>query len=1076
MSTQVGLPLPGQLVILRNRPCTVRNVETHGQGSESGLLHLVQVDYIDGWQYPETDMVVWEREVGMRVMSGVALPNPHDDGSLPDPPDQLKAFLDASKWAAVNRLGGSGSLPLVSPWHSAVQIEDYQLHPVLKALLMPRVSLLLADDVGLGKTIEAGLVLSELFVRRRIRRAMVVCPAALQQQWRDELKEKFSLDFHIIDRDSTFRLQREFGVDSNPWATYPHIITSMDYIRQRDILESFRAAATRLTADPALLPWQMLVVDEAHNLSPSVFGDDSDRCEMLRQLSTYFEHRLFLTATPHNGYTVSFTGLLELLDPVRFQQKSRLDQADHDQVHLAMIRRLKSELPKRGGVDRFTKRNVVSLDIPVAGREKALYSALRAYRKAGIELLSGISRRERRIGEFLFTLLTKRLLSSSYAFACTWWQHVEGLNLEEAPIDEVEHSQSRAQAALNDDEEKALREQDAVRQSGAWLSKYAARLKPEMDAVTACLADLGWDAPAVQAGLSASTKMAPDAKWDKFVEWIGERIGTPGKLRTDERLIVFTEYKHTLDYLVLRLRQAGYDAPVVEQLYGGVARERREQVKEAFNDPESPIRVLVATDVASEGINLHTSCRYVIHFEVPWNPMRLEQRNGRVDRHGQARDVYVYHFTSDDEADLKFLAYVVKKVEQAREDLGSVGQVIDQSIVEHFTAGEVTPEELDFRTQGLLVEAPEHEDTAERDDGREYAHAYQRLQATQMEMGLTPERVANVLAKAIELEGGEMESAEPGVYRVKAIPPAWKQLVKETLEIRRGRLQGSLPKLVFDPAYFEHSTDGRVYYEPRPDTTLIRLGHPVMRRALSVLRRQQWEQDKLTRWTIQGVPLPSGTDELLVVHLSVDVTNALRETVHQEIIEWPFQVNGDEIVDLEPSFWNQVSHLQRRPLRADALGTWQATLLDQWDSHEQAIRQVIKTRQKEMEVDFTDQMKRTLSQELREQQEGFAHRLRELERHGQSNILERMRKEAEKQRQRLAQGILFSEIQAEEEQKLREREWDLAHSHNEQMKSILERERDRVLKELLPKRYKLEMVNLQPLAVEYIVRDAGGQI
>jgi len=229
----------------------------------------------------------------------------------------------------------------------------------------------------------------------------VVCPASLQQQWQDELKEKFSLDFHIIDRDSTFRLQREFGVDSNPWATYPHVIMSMDYVRQRDILESFRAAATRLTMDPALLPWQMLVVDEAHNLSPSVFGDDSDRCEMLRQLSTYFEHRLFLTATPHNGYTVSFTGLLELLDPVRFQQKSKMDSADHDQVHLAMIRRLKSELPRRGGVDRFTKRHVEGLDIPVEGREKALYDALRAYRKAGLELLSGIGRRERRIGEFL---------------------------------------------------------------------------------------------------------------------------------------------------------------------------------------------------------------------------------------------------------------------------------------------------------------------------------------------------------------------------------------------------------------------------------------------------------------------------------------------------------------------------------------------------------------------------------------------------------------------------------------------------------------------------------------------------
>jgi len=1041
------------------------------------MLHLVQLDYIDGWQYPGADIVVWERELGARVIRGLSLPNPAAQGSLPDPPGLLQAFIDGCRWAAVSKLGKSGDAPLVSPWHSAVQIEDYQLHPILKALLMPRVSLLLADDVGLGKTIEAGLILSELLVRRRIRRAMVVCPASLQQQWRDELKEKFSLDFKIIDRESTFRLQREFGMDSNPWATYPHVITSMDYLRQRDVLESFRAAARRLTTDPALLPWQMLLVDEAHNLSPSVFGDDSDRCEMLRQLTLYFEHRLFLTATPHNGYTVSFTGLLEILDPVRFQQKSKLDPADHDQVNLAMVRRLKSELPKRGGADRFTKRFVDGerLKIPVKGVEKALYDALKAYRKAGLELLSGISRRERRIGEFLFTLLTKRLLSSSYAFACTWWQHVEGLDLGEQSIDEVEYSQGRAQAALNDDEEMGLREQDAVRQSGAWLSRYANRLKPQMETVSDRLVDLGWSYEAVRSGLSAHTNLPPDAKWDKLLEWIESEIGTPGRLQKNERLIIFTEYKHTLDYLMLRLKRAGYDAPAVEQLYGGASALHREKTKDAFNDPEGPIRILVATDTASEGINLHTSCRYVIHFEVPWNPMRLEQRNGRVDRHGQARDVYVFHFTSDDEADLKFLGHVVKKVEQAREDLGSVGQVIDQSIIEHFTTGEVTADDLDRRTQGVLIEAPEHEDTAGRDDGREYAHALQRLQATQMEMGLTPERVANLLTRAIELECGVLEPVDAGVYRIKSIPPAWRQLVRDTLEIQRGRLQGSLPKLVFDPSYFEQRVDGRVYYQTRPDTVLLRLGHPVMQRALSTLRRQQWEQGKLTRWTIQGAALPAGMDELLVVYAVAEVTNALRETMHQELLEWPFQVNGEDLVDLNPSLWDQIKRIDKRPLRSDVLTEWQSSISEQWDSHEREIRRIMEIRRQQMERDFADRMKQMLTAELREQQVSFDHRLKELERLSQSGILERMRNEAERQRQKLEQGILFTEIQSEEEQKLREREWDLAHSHNEQMKNLLLRERERVINKLLPKKYKLETVNLQPLAVEYIVRDLGGQ-
>ena len=141
-------------------------------------------------------------------------------------------------------------------------------------------------------------------------------------------------------------------------------------------------------------------------------------------------------------------------------------------------------------------------------------------------------------------------------------------------------------------------------------------------------------------------------------------------MRDDERLILFTEYKHTLDYLMERLRRAGLERPQVESLFGGASSEQRERIKDAFNDPSSPLRILVGTDTVSEGISLQITCRYVVHLEIPWNPMRLEQRNGRVDRHGQERDVYAFHFTSDDEADLQFMARVVEKVNPARSDLG----------------------------------------------------------------------------------------------------------------------------------------------------------------------------------------------------------------------------------------------------------------------------------------------------------------------------------------------------------------------------------------------------------------------
>lgn len=343
-----SLPQPGQTVMVRNRPALVRDVRTGGNPLVGGNLHLVDLEYLDDRSDRTSDTVIWEREVSPRVLSAVRLPDL--DTGQPDPPDRLQAFLDAIRWSAPNRLADpkASTVPdpfLLSPWHGAVKTESYQLYPVLKALAMPRISLLLADDVGLGKTVEAGLILTELIARRRVRRVLVVCPAALQLQWQEELRSKFSLDFTRMDRSQVEALQREMGMDVNPWGTSPRMITSMDYLRQPDVLQKFLSAADAMyRVGSGLLPWDLLIVDEAHNFIPGRMGDESQRCQMLREVAAHFEHRLFLTATPHNGFTVSFTGLLELLDPVRFQQKTELAEGDHRQVSAVMVRRLKSEL------------------------------------------------------------------------------------------------------------------------------------------------------------------------------------------------------------------------------------------------------------------------------------------------------------------------------------------------------------------------------------------------------------------------------------------------------------------------------------------------------------------------------------------------------------------------------------------------------------------------------------------------------------------------------------------------------------------------------------------------------------
>ena len=193
--------------------------------------------------------------------------------------------------------------------------------------LVPRAGML--ATVRNRRGVEAGLILTELLLRRRIQRVLVLTPASLRQQWREELWEKFSLRFEVVDRQGTERLRRGLGMDATPWRSFSRIVASYHYLRQPDVLEQFLAACRTPEGSPHL-PWDLLIVDECHNLMPSPFGEDSELCRMLRLVAPQFEHRLFLSATPHNGHTRSFTGLLEMLE---------LPRPAHGPVHARSARR-----------------------------------------------------------------------------------------------------------------------------------------------------------------------------------------------------------------------------------------------------------------------------------------------------------------------------------------------------------------------------------------------------------------------------------------------------------------------------------------------------------------------------------------------------------------------------------------------------------------------------------------------------------------------------------------------------------------------------------------------------------------
>ena len=263
---------------------------------------------------------------------------------------------------------------------------------------------------------------------------------------------------------------------------------------------------------------------------------------------------------------------------------------------------------------------------------------------------------------------------------------------------------------------------------------------------------------------------AVDVRFDTLVALIERLLRSGNEFRNEERLIVFTEYKTTLDYLVRRLRER-YPADRVLTLFGaggpeGMTEIDRDNVKAAFNDPESSVRVLVATDAASEGLNLHHTARYLLHYDCPWNPSRLEQRNGRVDRYGQARDVTVHHFVSDTDPDLQFLAHVIGKVDEIREDLGSVNEVLDRAVHRRLIEGEDEPAVRRDMDNG--IDAARGNALFPADATASLNGASGELEALAAEIDLDPE----ALGYTLEAAHGDLrrQAAAPGRRGARLLP------------------------------------------------------------------------------------------------------------------------------------------------------------------------------------------------------------------------------------------------------------------------------------------------------------------
>jgi SNF2 family DNA or RNA helicase len=531
-------PEQGQLVSVRSRNWMVTDVCASTLPPErlrAGLeapQHLLTLASVEDDGLGEELNVIWELEPGARVVEKVALPEPTGF----DPPAQLDAFLDAVRWGASS---SADVRTIQAPFRCGIDIEDYQLDPVVRAIQMPRVNLLVADDVGLGKTIEAGMVALELIIRHRARKILIVCPASLQVQWQEQMRDKFGLDFRIVNAAMMGVLRRSRGVHVNPWNHFPRLITSIDFLKRERPLRLFRELLPGSDEPSFPRRFDMLIVDEAHNCAPPGVGryaTDSMRTQALRLLAPHFEHKLFLTATPHNGYPESFSALLELLDNQRFARSTPPDRA---QLKAVMVRRMKSELPaKWDGSPRFPRRVLEPIEVPYTDLERSVHAAMREY--AEMRVSRARDNTEKMATEFVLKTLKKRLFSSPAAFLATLDRHEKSLL-----------QAKRARSARTPSIGVLRQELDRIDEDYADDTEYDQATTDAVDTASLLFCEPAANELALLTRMRQWAEQASgqlDSKVNRLIDWLNIHI-RPAKKWGDERVIVFTEYRATQNWL-----------------------------------------------------------------------------------------------------------------------------------------------------------------------------------------------------------------------------------------------------------------------------------------------------------------------------------------------------------------------------------------------------------------------------------------------------------------------------------------------------------------------------------------------
>ena len=943
-------PRIGELVQVRSRRWLVEDVIA----TEPGESPRVELACADDDAQGQTLTVFWDYEIDRRILEDEGWADLASKGF--DSPRWFAAFFHTLRWSC-----STATDPglFQAPFRAGITIDAYQMEPLRKALRLPRVNLFIADDTGLGKTIEAALIARELLLRRKAKVIVVAAPPSVLEQWKAELEERFGLIFEILDRAYVSRMRRERGFGVNPWRTHSRFLVSHNLLIDPAYTDPMREWLGPMLAG------SLLILDEAHHAAPSSggrYGIETRFTRAVRDITSRFEHRLFLSATPHNGHSNSFSTLMELLDPYRFTRGIKIrGKRDLEEV---MVRRLKEDIRQiQGGFPKRNVRRLVVDGLPLDAPELVLSRLLDQYRAAREQRHAEASKRAQAAAGLLVVGLQQRLLSSIEAFARSLKVHRETVLRHwnaAKPITDSEPSDTGRQLDLlytkpagSDDERGEMSDDDADAEENAQTSSLTtvSEVGATADERAAAMWAREQELLDEMQRVAEETKHLPDAKTRRLVDWIRENqcpdlppfgeqpVGSKPQWN-ERRVLIFTENRQGTKFYLRNILQQAVEftdqaderIAVIDGLTSGA---RRKEIQRRFNtDPaKDPLRILIATDAAREGLNFQAHCFDLFHFDLPWNPGRIEQRNGRIDRKLQPRDeVNCHYFVLSQRAEDRVLEVLVSKTETIKRELGSLSRVIDDEVegqlkdgIRHRDADtlRLRLEQADLdATRKRLTEA-ELEDTRDRQDAliRQIERCRNLLGTSRRWVGFDATPFRDAISCSLELLGahplseGRNEAGNtvwefPALDQRAATDPTWTATL-DTLRVPR-KTEEKLAEWRRDapirPVTFEAA---KTLTE---DTVHLHLEQRVAQRLLARFRSQGFIHHDLSRACLAQTK-DSIPRVVLLGRLSLYGQRA--ERLHEEVIPVAAQ-------------WVEPDR-RRRPLRAYAREAESRTLeiLDQ---------------------------------------------------------------------------------------------------------------------------------------------------